>query len=61
MCDNISATYMAVNPVLHDRSKHIAIGYHFVREQVANGNLEVKYIPTKFQLADILIKELSFQ
>lgn len=50
MCDNISATYMAVNPVLRDRSKHIAVDYLFVREQVANVNLAVKFVPTKFQL-----------
>lgn len=61
MCDNVSTTYLSTNPVLHDRSKHIAVDYHFVREQVVNGNLQVKYVPTKLQLDDILTKGLSSQ
>lgn len=44
-CDNVSATYMTANPVMHDRSKHIAVDYHFVRERVAAGDLTVRYIP----------------
>ncbi|CAH9141869.1 unnamed protein product [Cuscuta epithymum] len=60
-CDNVSASYLAVNPIQHDRSKHIKIDYYFVREQVAHGDLIVKYIPTQFQLADIFTKNLSSQ
>lgn len=59
MCDNISATYLTSNAVLHDRNKHIDVDYHFVREQVAAGSLIVKHVPTKLQLADILTKGLS--
>lgn len=58
MCDNVSATYFTVNPVLHDRSKHITVDYHFVRECVAHGDLIVRYVPTKLQLADIFTKGL---
>ncbi|CAH9053746.1 unnamed protein product [Cuscuta europaea] len=60
-CDNVSASYLAVNPIPHDHSKHIKIDYHFVRERVAHGDLQVKYIPTQFQLADIFTKNLSSQ
>ncbi|CAH9140808.1 unnamed protein product [Cuscuta epithymum] len=60
-CDNVSASYLTVNPIQHDRSKHIKIDYHFVRERVAHGDLVVKYIPTQFQLADIFTKNLSSQ
>ncbi|CAH9117808.1 unnamed protein product [Cuscuta europaea] len=60
-CDNVSASYLAVNPIQHDRSKHIKIDYHFVRERVAHGDLVVKYIPTQLQLADIFTKNLSSQ
>ncbi|CAH9136151.1 unnamed protein product [Cuscuta epithymum] len=38
-CDNVSASYLVVNPIQHDRSKHIKIDYHFVRERVAHGDL----------------------
>ncbi|CAH9129243.1 unnamed protein product [Cuscuta epithymum] len=60
-CDNVSASYLAVNPIQHDRSKHIKIDYHFVRERVAHGDLTVKYVPTQFQLADIFTNNLSSQ
>ena len=58
-CDNTNASYMMVNPVQHDRSKHIAVDYHFVHERVALGDLVVRYIPTQLQLADIFTKGLS--
>ncbi|GAA0174815.1 hypothetical protein LIER_41791 [Lithospermum erythrorhizon] len=56
LCDNIFATYLAYNPVLHSRSKHIAIDYHFVREKVSLGDLKVRHLPTPLQLADIFTK-----
>jgi len=45
--DNISASYMMVNLVQHDRSKHITVDYHFVCERVAQGDPVVRYIPTQ--------------
>ena len=59
MCDNISATYLNANPSHHHHSKHIAVDYHFVHERVAHGDVVVRYVPTKFQLADIFTKWLS--
>lgn len=59
VCDNISATYLVFNPSHHDRSKHIAMDYHFVRECVATGDVVVRYVPTQFQLVDIFTKGLS--
>lgn len=59
-CDNVSATYLTANPVHHDRSKHIAVDYHFVRERVAHGDLVVRHVPTKLQLADIFTSLHSF-
>ena len=61
MCENVSATYLTINPVQHGRSKHINIDYHFVRERVAHGDLLVRYVPTQLQLADILTKALYSQ
>ena len=58
-CDNVSASYMTVNPIQYNRSKHTAVDYHFIHERVAYGDLIVRYIPTKLQLADIFTKGLS--
>ncbi|KAF2311236.1 hypothetical protein GH714_021117 [Hevea brasiliensis] len=43
--DNLSALHLTVNPVLHSRSKHVALDYHYVRERVAQGVLITRYIP----------------
>ncbi|OMO68753.1 Integrase, catalytic core [Corchorus capsularis] len=58
-CDNLSATYTCANPVFHSRMKHLALDYFFVREKVQAGELQVKHISTKAQLADALTKPLS--
>ncbi|GKV37976.1 hypothetical protein SLEP1_g45935 [Rubroshorea leprosula] len=58
-CDNVSATYLSVNPVLHSRMKHIAIDLHFVRDLMDRGFLHVSHISTHDQLADGLTKPLS--
>ena len=57
-CDNISAVYMAANPVHHRRTKHIELDIHFVREKVALGQLRVLHVPTSQQYADIMTKGL---
>ncbi|CAM8971397.1 unnamed protein product [Rhodiola kirilowii] len=57
-CDNLSATYMASNPVFHARTKHIELDYHFVREKVAVGSHLVRFIPSTDQPADLLTKAL---
>ncbi|GAA0159101.1 hypothetical protein LIER_38789 [Lithospermum erythrorhizon] len=54
-----TAAELAYNPVLHSRSEHIALDYHFVREKVALGDLIVKHVPTTHQLADAFTKSLS--
>ncbi|KAI4386896.1 hypothetical protein MLD38_004775 [Melastoma candidum] len=58
-CDNIGATYLASNPIQHNRTKHVTIDYHFIREQVRCGDLVVKFVPTKEQRADIFTKNLN--
>lgn len=57
--DNIGATYLCANPVFHSRMKHLAIDYHFVRDLVADKQLNVSHVPTSHQLADLLTKPLS--
>ena len=45
-CDNISTVYMSSNPVQHQRTKHVEIDLHFVRERVATGDVCVLHVPT---------------
>ena len=59
LCDNLSATYLSVNPICHSCSKHVEIGIHFVRDYVTNEVLNVLFVSTKDQLTDILTKLLS--
>ncbi|KAL3690411.1 hypothetical protein R1sor_016720 [Riccia sorocarpa] len=58
-CDNHSSLKIARNPVFHTRTKHIEIHYHFVREKIAAGLIDTKYIPSQSQLADIFTKPLG--
>ncbi|EOX98920.1 Cysteine-rich RLK (RECEPTOR-like protein kinase) 8 [Theobroma cacao] len=58
LCDNLGATYLCANPVFHSRMKHIALNYHFVREQVSTGQLQVAHVSTIHQLAVLLTKPL---
>jgi hypothetical protein len=57
--DNESAIRMADNPVEHSRTKHIAIRYHFLRDHQQKGDIEIAYVSTKEQLADIFTKPLD--
>ena len=50
-CDNQSAITMTGNPVQHSLTKHISIRYHFIREHVMEGTIELHFVPTDQQLA----------
>nr|GEX65829.1 retrovirus-related Pol polyprotein from transposon TNT 1-94 [Tanacetum cinerariifolium] len=58
-CDNISAIAISNNPVLHSRTKHIDIIYHFIRDHTLKGDMELHFLPTQYQLADIFTKPLD--
>eukprot|EP00253_Pinus_taeda_P023683 PITA_23683 len=58
LCDNTSAISISKNPVMHSKTKHIPIKYHFLREQVLEQKLKLEYVPSKEQVADILTKPL---
>ena len=61
MVDNQPAIALAKNPVLHDRSKHIDIKFHFLRNCVDGGQIVIEFVETGRQLADILTKSLERQ
>jgi hypothetical protein len=58
MCGNSSAICLAQNPVFHGRAKHIKVKHHFLRDHVKKGDIVMKYIDKKMQLADIFTKPL---
>ncbi|GJU02374.1 hypothetical protein Tco_1112712 [Tanacetum coccineum] len=58
-CDNTSAIAISNNPVLYSRTKHIDIRYHFIRDHILKGDIELHFILTKYQLADIFTKPLD--
>nr|GEZ52970.1 retrovirus-related Pol polyprotein from transposon TNT 1-94 [Tanacetum cinerariifolium] len=58
-CDNKSAIALCCNNVQHSRSKHIDIRYHFIKEQVENGVIELYFVNTEYQLANLFTKALG--
>lgn len=59
MIDNKFAISLAKNSVMHGRSKQIDIEYHFMRNQIQNGVLEVVHVSTKKQLTNVLTKAIK--
>nr|GEW67750.1 copia protein [Tanacetum cinerariifolium] len=57
-CDSKSAKAISCNPVQHSRTKHIAVRYHFIKEHVEKGTIELYFVKTNYQLADIFTKAL---
>jgi hypothetical protein len=58
-CDNLSSVRLAENPVFHVRTKHIEVHYHYIREKVLEGEIEMVPTKTEDQTADILTKSLN--
>ena len=56
MCDNKAAIQISENPVQHDRTKHVEVDRHFIKEKLEAGIVELPYVRSEEQLADILTK-----
>jgi hypothetical protein len=59
MCDSSNVICLAQNPVFHARAKHIKVRHHFLRDHIEKGDIDMKYIDTEGQLADIFTKPLD--
>jgi hypothetical protein len=59
LCDNHSYIKMTENPMFHDKSKHIEIWYHYIRDMVQRGVVKLQYVGTEEKVVDVLTKPLS--
>ena len=58
-CDNTSAIAIAQNPVQHDRTKHVEIDRHFIKEKLEAGIIDFPFVRSEHQLADVLTKAVA--
>ena len=58
-CANTSAINISKNPVMHSKTKHIPIKYHFLREQVSQNVVKLEYVDRKEQIPEIVTKLLT--
>ena len=61
MCDNSSTIKLSKNPVMHGRSKHIDVRFHFLRNLTKEGIVELIHCGSQDQIADIMTKPLKLE
>ena len=60
-CDNTAVICLSKNPILHSRAKHFEIKHHFIRDYVQKGILDIQFIDTEHQWANIFTKRLTIE
>ncbi|MCO5586046.1 hypothetical protein L7F22_039984 [Adiantum nelumboides] len=60
-CDNLSNIQLAQNPVFHAKTKHIEVHYHFIKERVLDGSIDLTFVRTDEQVVDIFTKALGVE
>ena len=58
-CDNKAAIAIANNPVQHDRTKHVEVDRHFIKDHLTQGTINLPFVKSEDQLADVLTKAVS--
>ncbi|KAJ8763312.1 hypothetical protein K2173_001450 [Erythroxylum novogranatense] len=58
-CDNVSVIYLTSNPVFHALTKHVEIDYHFIRDQIRQATVQIRFTKSSYQIVDILTKLLG--
>jgi hypothetical protein len=59
MCDNTSVISVSKNPIFHKKMRHVERRHHFLRDHIEKGDIEMRYMDTERQLADIFTKPLD--